>query len=119
MRIWKLVRMRMCVHTVPPSPQELRQCYSDMKSQLQQQTRKQTKTPKKRPPTSPALSDSEAAPGWVEVATDILLGYLSQSSQLWRSVVEQVFRRLVHRVTPGVVHLIAKVSGWVSGWVSE
>ena len=42
---------------------------------------------------------------------DVLLGLLSQSSLLWRSVVDQVFRRIVHRMTPGVVELIANVRG--------
>ena len=100
----------------PPPPQDLKQCYSDMKFQLTQETAKNSKTPRKGPlnsaPSSSAdAKEDEISPSWVEVIVDILLGFLSQPSQLWRSVVDQVFRRIVHRVTPGVIRLIANVRG--------
>ena len=67
-------------------------------------------------PSSPLTNDKDGAdstgeggPHWVEVMVDVLLGLLSQSSLFWRSVVDQVFRRIVHHVTPGVVDLIANV----------
>ena len=54
-------------------------------------------------------NESESAPGWVEVMVDLLLGLESRQSQLWRSVVEQVFRGIVHQITPAAVQLIANV----------
>ena len=85
-----------------------------MKRQLQQETSTQLHTSRKPPNFAPSLSDDDtetesSAPHWVEVLVDLLLGLLSQSSLLWRSVVEQAFRKIVHHVTPGAVQLIANV----------
>ena len=54
-------------------------------------------------------SETESGPGWVEVLVDTLLGLESRDSQLWRVLVEQVFRGIVHRITPRAVQLIANV----------
>ena len=75
-----------------------------------------TKTPSKKRkanPLSPEEEEGESSPEWVEVLVDVLLALESQASLMWRSVVELVFRGIVHRITPGAVGLIANVRGWV------
>ena len=47
------------------------------------------KTPKKKKRKMGGGEEGEA-PGWIEVLIDMLLGFLSQPSQLWRNVTEQV-----------------------------
>ena len=54
--------------------QELSICFNEMSQSLVKR-----RTPKK-----------VKGPGWMAVLTDVLLGLLSHSSQLWRNVVEQV-----------------------------
>ena len=47
--------------------------------------------------------------------TDMLLGFLSEGSQLWRSVVEQVFRMVATHLTPSAMQLIVKVCVCLGG----
>ncbi|CAI8031340.1 rDNA transcriptional regulator pol5 [Geodia barretti] len=92
--------------------EDLRQCYEDMKQEMVKQAKPQTnETPRKKKAEEKKEEDdeSESSAGWVEVLVDLLLGLESRQSQLWRSVVEQVFRGIVHRITPGAVQLIANV----------
>ena len=99
-------------------------CHEEM-----QLSRSSTPSRKKRQTKS-------SGPGWVEVFTDTLLGFLSQPSQvglsvclsaclytceqavrfdsslqLWRSVVDQAFRLVTHCITPAALELILKVGG--------
>ena len=55
----------------------------------QAHSKKKTRTPKK------VSSRAKEGPGWMAVLTDVLLGFLSQPSQLWRNIVEQVFSVLL------------------------
>ena len=57
-------------------------CHSEMELSLS----KKNKTPKKRK----KKEEEPETPSWIEVLTDMLLGFLSQPSQLWRNVTEQV-----------------------------
>jgi hypothetical protein len=52
---------------------------------------KKGRTPKKRK----HKAAEESGPSWIEVLTDMLLGFLSQPSQLWRNVTEQVWTQSV------------------------
>lgn len=65
-------------------------CYSEMELAVG----KKRKTPKKKKKKTKVGSMEEGEesepPGWIEVLTDLLLGFLSQPSQLWRNVTEQV-----------------------------
>ncbi len=61
--------------------QELEACWNEMREEFLQV--KKQKTPVKRRRT---LQRSK----WMEVLTDLLLGQLSQPSQLWRINIEQV-----------------------------
>ena len=65
-----------------------------------------TKTPKKK-----SKEQHQATPGWMDVLIDMLLGFLSEGSQLWRSVVDQVFRMVATHITPSALELIVKVCG--------
>ena len=65
---------------------ELKVCQSEMELAVG----KKGRTPKKK---KRKAADEQGAPhGWIEVLTDMLLGFLSQPSQLWRNVAEQVGR---------------------------
>ena len=90
---------------LPSTTKDLKKCYSDMKTSF-----KKSKTPKKPSKSREKELPQTSSPSWVEVLTDVLLGYLSQPSQLWRSVVVGVFRRIVSHVTSAVVQLITEVS---------
>ena len=59
-------------------------CHSEMELAV---GKKGGRTPKKR---KQKASGEESATSWIEVLTDMLLGFLSQPSQLWRNVTEQV-----------------------------
>ena len=50
---------------------------------------KKQKTPKKKKKRLTEGGETEA-PSWIEVLVDMLLGFLSQPSQLWRNITEQV-----------------------------
>ena len=50
------------------------------------------RTPKKK---RRQKAEEESGPSWIEVLTDMLLGFLSQPSQLWRNVTEQVWTQTV------------------------
>lgn len=77
------------------SIQELKVCHSEM-----MQCR--TKTPKRK-------AKEQAAPGWMDVLVDMLLGFLSEGTQLWRAVVDQVFRMVASHLTSSAMQLIVKV----------
>ena len=61
---------------------------------------KKRKTPKKKKRSKAGEEGEGEAPSWIEVLTDMLLGFLSQPSQLWRNVTEQVYTvtRLHHTI---------------------
>ena len=67
--------------------QELRVCHSEMELAIG----KKRKTPKKKKRARSGEEGEGEAPSWIEVLTDMLLGFLSQPSQLWRNVTEQVW----------------------------
>lgn len=48
-------------------------------------------------------------PHWSEVLTDILLGFLAQPSQLWRTLSKQVYRHVSSHLTNEALQLIIKV----------
>ena len=54
-------------------------------------------------------SVSEGEPHWTEVLTDILLGFLAQPSQLWRTLSKQVYRHISSHLTNEALQLIIKV----------
>ena len=56
-------------------------------SEMELAVGKKGRTPKKK---KRKTVEEEDAPSWMEVLTDMLLGFLSQPSQLWRNVTEQV-----------------------------
>ncbi len=60
--------------------QELEACHGEMMAELQSKRGGRTPKRKKQKPESK----------WMSVLTDVMLGLLSQPSQLWRTVVEQV-----------------------------
>ena len=64
-------------------------CYGEMELAVGRKGR----TPKKRKQKT-AEESSSAAPSWMEVLTDMFLGFLSQPSQLWRNVTEQVWTKV-------------------------
>ena len=64
-------------------------CYSEMELAVG----KKGRTPKKKRQKT-AEESATAAPSWIEVLTDMLLGFLSQPSQLWRNVTEQVWTKM-------------------------
>ncbi len=66
----------------------------------------QTRTPRR---------EGGVAGKWVEVLMDVLLSLLSRSSQLWRVVVEQVFRMEADSVTLESLKMMLKV--WHRGCV--
>lgn len=49
-------------------------------------------------------------PHWSEVLTDVLLGFLAQPSQLWRTLSKQVYRHISSHLTNEALQLIIKVS---------
>jgi len=51
----------------------------------------------------------EDEPHWSEVLTDILLGFLAQPSQLWRTLSKQVYRHISSHLTNEALWLIIKV----------
>lgn len=63
-------------------------CHSEMELAVG----KKGRTPKKR---KKQKESATAGPCWIEVLTDMLLGFLSQPSQLWRNVTEQVWTHIV------------------------
>ena len=56
---------------------------------------------------SDAVSEDELH--WSEVLTDILLGFLAQPSQLWRTLSKQVYRHISLHLTNEALQLIIKV----------
>ena len=95
--------------SLPPSlhSQELWQCYEDMQASV-------VKTPRSRRSRAVGGEGVEGegveGVGWVEVVVDLLLGVMSQPSQLWRSVATQVFRMITPQITGPALQLILKVS---------
>ena len=67
-------------------------------------TRSRIKTPKKK-----TKDEQQPLLGWMDVLVDMLLGFLSEGTQLWRGVVDQVFRMVVPHLTPSSMELIVKV----------
>ena len=74
-------------------------CHTEM-------TRSRMKTPKKK------TKDQQPLLGWMDVLVDMLLGFLSEGTQLWRCVVDQVFRMVAAHITPSAMELIVKVQWW-------
>jgi len=52
----------------------------------------------------------EDEPHWTEVLTDVLLGFLAQPSQLWRTLSKQTYRYFTPHLTEEALHLVIKVS---------
>ena len=48
-------------------------------------------------------------PHWSEVLTDMLLGFLAQPSQLWRTLSKQVYCHITSHLTNEALQLIIKV----------
>ena len=63
-------------------------CHGEMELAMGRKGR----TPKKKRRQKVA---EESGPSWVEVLTDMLLGFLSQPSQLWRNMTEQVWTQTI------------------------
>ena len=82
-------------------------CYSEMVADLSSKFKTPKKRSKKAEQTSDETSPSQLS--WIEVLTDMLLSFLSQPSQLWRGVAEQVFRLVTSHVTSKCLHLILGV----------
>ena len=55
---------------------------------------------KKKKKNTPKKKENEegecVSHSWIEVMTDMLLGFLSQPSQLWRNITEQVCNIIMH-----------------------
>lgn len=80
--------------------QEVVVCYEEMVA-----SRSRTPRRTKRRGGGAVGGDGE----WIEVLTDALLSLLSRPSQLWRVVVEQVFRMVANFVTLASLKIILKV----------
>lgn len=48
-------------------------------------------------------------PHWTEVLTDVLLGFLAQPSQLWRTLSKETYRHISSHLTNEALWLIIKV----------
>ena len=51
----------------------------------------------------------EDEPHWTEVLTDVLLGFLTQPSQLWRTLSKQTYRHFIPHLSEEALHLVIKV----------